>query len=296
MKLLRNLFLLILLFLLVDVGRYLVVPNIAELQTTNPRTTAFMEFRKAQWERDGVDRRIQQRWVPLRRVSPMLVKAVLISEDDKFWRHEGFDYEAIRSAVEKDIEAREFRFGASTISQQLAKNLYLSPSKNPVRKLQEAILTWRLERALSKRRILELYVNVVEWGDGIFGIEAAAQHYYGVSASRLTAKQAARLAAVLPNPIRFRPNRSSRFVETRARRIQAVMMRRGLVVPDYREVMNEPDTTKVVPQSDSVVVGVPQRLIDAALQADSSGVKAGDGATQELPPADSAEQKSQSGD
>ncbi|HHE31610.1 MAG TPA: monofunctional biosynthetic peptidoglycan transglycosylase [Chlorobaculum parvum] len=294
MKLLRNLFLFILFVLLVDVGRYLVAPNVAELKTVNPETTVFIKSRKAQWRRDGIDRTITQRWVPLSRVSPMLVKAVLIAEDDKFWHHEGFDYEAIRSAVEKDIEAREFRFGASTISQQLAKNLYLSPSKNPVRKLQEAILTWRLERTLSKRRILELYINIVEWGDGIFGIEAAAKHYYGISASQLTANQAARLAAVLPNPIRFKPNGTSRFVEKRARVIQGIMMRRGLVVPDYREVISESDTTGSA-QPDSVVVGIPEGLIDAALQADSTAEKSGDGAEKELAPTND-EQKSQSGD
>ena len=294
MKLLRNLFLFILFVLLVDVGRYFVAPNVSELKTVNPETTAFMESRKAQWRRDGIDRTISQRWVPLSRVSPMLVKAVLIAEDDKFWHHEGFDYEAIRNAVEKDIEAREFRFGASTISQQLAKNLYLSPSKNPIRKLQEATLTWRLERTLSKRRILELYVNTVEWGDGIFGIEAAAKHYYGISASQLTANQAARLAAVLPNPIRFKPNGTSRFVEKRARLIQGIMMRRGLVVPDYREVISEPDTTGSA-QPDSVVVGIPEGLIDAALQADSTAEKGGDSAEKE-PASVDAEQKSQSGD
>jgi len=129
-------------------------------------------------------------------VSSNLVKAVLIAEDNKFWQHRGFDYEAIEMAIEKNIEAREFKSGASTISQQLAKNLYLSPSKNPVRKIKEAILTWRIEKTLSKRRILELYVNVAEWGDGIFGVEQAARTYYGVSAAGISPQQAARLAGV----------------------------------------------------------------------------------------------------
>ena len=107
---------------------------------------------------------IRQRWVPLSRISPYLIKAVLIAEDDKFWSHEGFDYEAMQKAIEKDIKAKKFKLGGSTISQQLAKNLYLSPSKNPVRKIKEAIITWRMEKVLSKKRILELYLNVAEWG------------------------------------------------------------------------------------------------------------------------------------
>jgi monofunctional biosynthetic peptidoglycan transglycosylase len=113
---------------------------------------------------------------------------VLIAEDDKFWTHEGFDYEAIQKAIEKDIKKRKFVLGGSTISQQLAKNLYLTPSKNPVRKIKEAILTWRLEKNLSKKRIIELYLNVVEWGDGLFGIEVAARHHFGKSVSDLTAQ------------------------------------------------------------------------------------------------------------
>jgi len=270
MRVLRNAFLLILLFLVADVARYFFIPDISRLAVTNPGKTAFMEYREAEWRNAGSDRTVRQHWVPLKKVSPSLIKAVLISEDNKFWSHEGFDFKAIESAIEKNIEAGEFRFGASTISQQLAKNLFLSPSKNPLRKIKEAILTWRIERTLSKRRILEMYVNVAEWGDGIFGIEEAARHYYGVSASRLSARQSARLAAVLPNPVRYRPTGSSRFVTVRSSRIYAVMLRRGLVVPDYREVMSAPDTPAVQPP-DSVVVGVPENLIQQASAPDSVG-------------------------
>lgn len=282
MKILGNLLLLIVLFFAVDVGRYFFVPDIAALKTVNPSSTAFMEYRQAEWEREGLDRQIRQRWVPLKKVSPKLVKAVLIAEDGNFWKHEGFDFKAIESAIEKNIEAGEFKFGASTISQQLAKNLYLSPSKNPLRKIKEAILTWRLERTLSKRRILEIYVNIAEWGDGIFGIEEAARHYYGVSAAKLTPRQASRLAAVLPNPVRYKPTDTSGFVRSRSRQIYALMQRRGLVVPDYKEVMNQADAVKSE-QADSVMVGIPDQLIDAALLADSTGVRneAGKGAADE---------------
>jgi monofunctional biosynthetic peptidoglycan transglycosylase len=149
-------------------------------------------------------------------MSPYLVKAVLIAEDDKFWIHEGFDYEGIQKAIEKDIKTKKFKFGGSTISQQLARNLYLSPAKNPLRKMREAIITWRMERILSKRRILELYLNSVEWGEGIFGVEAASRHYYGKPSSELTALEATRLAVVLPNPRRYNAAGDQRYVVNRS--------------------------------------------------------------------------------
>ncbi len=268
MKLVRIIFTILLLLFAVDVGRYFFYPNVEELVEHNPAKTAFMEYREAEWQREGLsDKKIEQKWVPLRKVSQNLIKAVLIGEDDKFWQHEGFDYQAIERALEKNILAKKFKMGGSTISQQLAKNLYLSPSKNPVRKIKEAILTWRLEKTLSKRRILELYVNIAEWGDGIFGIGEAARHYYGVTPAKLSAKEASKLAAVLPNPIVFSPTGSSRYVRNRSSLIYAIMRRRGIVVPDFKEVITlTPDTTVV----DSVVIGVPQFLIDQAMSADST--------------------------
>ncbi len=204
--------------------------------------TAMMAYRMKEWKREGKRYRITRRWVPYRAISPYLVKAVLIGEDDKFWRHDGFDYEAMEKAVEKDIEAKKFKLGGSTITQQLAKNLYLSPSKNPIRKIREAIITWRLERALSKRRILEIYLNTAEWGDrGIFGIEAAAEHYYGKHASELDPEEAARLAAVLPNPRKFNPLGNQRYVVNRSNLIYNIMVRRGIVVPEYEEIEQEKD-------------------------------------------------------
>jgi monofunctional glycosyltransferase len=269
MKFLRNVFLFVVLVLIVDVGRYAVYPDVSGLEETNPGKTAFMKYREAEWKREGLDKSVRQRWVPLKKVSPALIKAVLISEDDKFWKHDGFDYEAIEIAVKRNMKAREFKFGASTITQQLVKNLYLSPSKNPVRKLKEAILTWRVEHALSKRRILELYVNVAEWGDGIFGIEEAARAYYGTSAAGLTASQASKLAAALPNPIRYKPNGSSSFIRKRSKRIYAIMLKRGIVVPDFQEVMTPAEGTGGA-APDSVTIGIPQYLIDEAVQPDSA--------------------------
>ncbi len=272
MKLVRTISAILLLLLVADIGRYLVYPDVGRLAEENPAKTAFMEYREAEWQREGLtDKKIDQRWVSLDNVSQNLIKAVLIGEDDKFWHHEGFDYQAIERAIEKNIVAKKFKMGGSTISQQLAKNLYLSPSKNPVRKIKEAILTWRLEKALSKRRILELYVNVVEWGDGIFGIGQAARHYYGISAARLSARQASRLAAILPNPILYSPTGSSRYVRNRSNIIYAIMRKRGVVVSDYKEVIaRTPDTTAVV---DSVVIGVPEYLLEQAISSDSSAVK-----------------------
>jgi monofunctional biosynthetic peptidoglycan transglycosylase len=216
------------------------VPDVSKLKKKNPQKTSFMEYREEEWMLQGKKYRVQQKWVPLSQVSPYLIKAVLIAEDDKFWSHEGFDYEAIQKAIEKDIKTKKFKLGGSTISQQLAKNLYLSPAKNPVRKIREAIITWRLERALTKKRILELYLNVAEWGDGgIFGIGAASRHYYGKLASELNPEDASRLAAVLPNPRKYNPLGDSRYVTHRSNLIYSIMVRRGIVVPEYEEVVEE---------------------------------------------------------
>lgn len=222
---------------------YLVaVPDVSSLKKENPNKTALMEFREAEWAAKGKKKRINHLWVPYTRISPYLVKATLIAEDDKFWSHEGFDFDAIEKAVEKDIKAGRFRAGGSTISQQLAKNLYLTPEKSALRKAREALITWKLERTLSKKRILELYLNVAEWGDGIFGIEAASRHHFGKPASALTALEAARLAAVLPNPRRFDPAGEQRYVSNRSRIIYNIMVKRGIVAPDFQEIYGEGDT------------------------------------------------------
>jgi len=228
----------------------IVYPDVAALRKENPKKTAFMKYREREWEQEGKKYKVNQKWVPLGAVSPFLIKAVLIGEDDKFWQHEGFDYEAMQKAIEKDIKEKKFKLGGSTISQQLTKNLYLSPSKNPVRKLREAIITYRMEKAISKKRILELYLNVAEWGDrGIFGIEAASRHYYGKSAAMLNPEESARLASVLPNPRKFDPLGSSKYVQNRSRLIYNIMVRRGIVVPEYEEI-NEGGTPDEIPASD----------------------------------------------
>ncbi len=230
------------------IGYYAVYPDVSKLKRETPKKTSFMEYREREWKRKGKRVVIQKKWVPLGRISPYLVKAVLIAEDDKFWSHEGFDFDAIQKAIEKDLKAGKFKFGGSTVSQQLVKNLYLSPSKNPLRKIQEAMITWRVERSLSKRKILELYLNVVEWGEGIFGIEAASRHYYDKPAEALSAEEATRLAAVLPNPLKYKVKESSSYVEKRASLIYAIMVKRGIVIPAYDE-LNTPQENEQRPDS-----------------------------------------------
>ncbi|MEI9477375.1 MAG: monofunctional biosynthetic peptidoglycan transglycosylase [Deltaproteobacteria bacterium] len=229
------------LILLLPPAYLLLMPNVSILKQENPGKTAFMKYREEEWARAGKRDRSVQIWVSLSRISPYLIKAVLIAEDDKFWSHEGFDYEAIQKAVEKDIKARKFKMGGSTVSQQLSRNLYLSPAKNPLRKIQEAIITWRMEQVLSKRRILELYLNVVEWGEGIFGIEAASRRYYGKPSSDLTPQESAKLAAILPNPRKYDPLGSQKYVLHRSGLIYSIMVRRGIVVPEYDEAVGSPE-------------------------------------------------------
>ncbi|HME44097.1 MAG TPA: monofunctional biosynthetic peptidoglycan transglycosylase [Syntrophorhabdales bacterium] len=235
-RFIKILLVLVLLALAGFVAYYAVYPDVSKLKRVNPKKTSFVEYREREWKRKGKRVVIQKKWVPLARISPYLVKAVLIAEDDKFWYHEGFDFDAIQKAIEKDLKAGTFKFGGSTVSQQLAKNLYLSPSKNPLRKIEEAIITWRIEKTLSKRRILELYLNVVEWGEGIFGIEAASLRYYDKPAEALSAEEASRLAAVLPNPLRYKVKGGLPYVEKRASLIYAIMVKRGIVIPAYDEL------------------------------------------------------------
>ncbi len=197
------------LFLSLDIGRYLFWPPVGWLETENPGTTSFIEYRREQWEsgrRDGKTMRIRRQWVPLRRISPSLQKAVVASEDDLFWKHGGFNLSAMYDALKRNWEKGRMASGGSTITQQLAKNMWFTPERSIFRKLKEAIMTWRLELELDKKRILELYLNVAEWGNGLYGAEAAARHYFGKSAAALTRSEAARLAVMLPSPLRRTPS------------------------------------------------------------------------------------------
>lgn len=189
----------------------------------DPGQTSFMALRLEALREKNPKAKLQQRWVPYERISVQLKRAVVAAEDDKFIDHEGFDWEGIQKALEKNQRKGKVVAGGSTISQQLAKNLFLSSDKTPWRKAQEAIITVWLELLWDKRRILEVYLNVVEWGDGVFGAEAAANRYFGGNASQLSAVQAARLAVMLPAPRRFEKNPHSAYLDQRTQLILARM-------------------------------------------------------------------------
>ena len=195
------------------------LPDVSALKTEFPKTTAFMERRKKELSRSRQSSRLEWIPVPVSRISRSLPLAVIAAEDARFYEHDGVDWEAVRGALEKDWESRNLRHGASTITQQLAKNLYLSPRRTPWRKLREWAIATRLEASLGKRRILELYLNVVELGPRTFGAEAAARRYFGKSASSLSDFEAASLAAIIPSPRIYDPVRHPQRVARRARRI-----------------------------------------------------------------------------
>jgi monofunctional biosynthetic peptidoglycan transglycosylase len=186
---------------------YLTLPDVRVLARLNPTSTAFMRLRADEAAAEGRKLRHSHQWVPYSRISKSLVRAVLVAEDSAFWDHEGIDLEQIRKSIQINIERGAAVRGASTITQQLAKNLYLSPSRDPLRKLRELIIARRMEAALPKARILEIYLNVIEWGDGVWGAEAAARTYFGVPASSLSRAQAAMLAGAIINPRVLNPAR-----------------------------------------------------------------------------------------
>ncbi len=188
-----------------------------------PRETAFMAQRMAEARAKNPKAQLRYAWVPLERISPNLRRAMIAAEDAKFVEHWGFDWDGMRAAFEKNERRGRVVAGGSTITQQLAKNLFLSPEKSYVRKAEEAVVTVFLEAMLPKRRILELYLNVIEWGNGVFGAEAAAQRYFGIPASRLSAEQAARLAAMAPSPRLFERNPESVYLAGRVATILARM-------------------------------------------------------------------------
>jgi monofunctional biosynthetic peptidoglycan transglycosylase len=225
---------LVVLFVVYEVFTF---PRVSDLQAKNPETTSMIETRLKEAREAGREPRRVQQWVPLARISPNLQRAVLAGEDTNFVAHDGFDYEALQKAweagqKEAEREAKQegeedtawlpdlskFRRGGSTVSQQLAKNLYLSSERTAARKVKEAAITYFLERSLTKCRILEIYLNVIEWGDGVYGAEAAAQVYFRKPAANLTPQEAAFLSAMIPSPLNvFNPQKNLRRVQRRQR-------------------------------------------------------------------------------
>jgi monofunctional glycosyltransferase len=239
---------------------YLTLPDVRPLAHSNPNTTAFMQLRKREAAEAGRRFVLRHQWVPYTHISNNLRRAVLVAEDSAFFDHEGIDLKELRASLEANWEEGRFTRGASTITQQLAKNLYLSPSRNPIRKLKELLITRRLEAALTKRRILEIYLNVIEWGDGVFGAEAAARAYFGKSASALSPDEAALLAGAIINPRQHNPAHPT----ARLLRRQAIISRRMGVRPADPTTpvaaegvgqLNAPTSTADSPQSVDIPVG-----------------------------------------
>jgi len=201
---------------------FVTLPNVTSLVHANPKSTALMEQRAAENKTKLLPLRS---WVPYSRISIHLRNAVLVSEDSAFYQHDGFDWTQIKISLKRDWEEKSFVRGASTITQQLAKNLYLSTSRNPLRKVQEFFIARELERHLRKERILEIYLNVIEWGDGIYGINAAASQYFGKSPAELQPEEAAVLAAMIPNPRRYTPALNPAYLEKRKGEILDHMVR-----------------------------------------------------------------------
>jgi len=240
---------------------YLTLPDVRPLRTSNPLTTAFIELRAREARARGDEPRRIQRWVSYARISPHLKRAVLVAEDSAFWKHEGVDFDQLKESMEINLERMEFARGGSTITQQLAKNLYLSPSKNPVRKVREFLIARELEAELSKQRILELYLNVIEWGDGIYGAEAAARAYFHKPAADLGPQESARLAAAIVNPRLLDPGHPTARLR---RREQMVLGRMGRVTPP--PVIAGP-AAEEPPAADDPIELVPQLPGDAGVPA-----------------------------
>ena len=204
-------------------------PRVSRLATERPATTAFIERYRAGQRAAGRSDRVAWTWAPYAAISPAVKRAVLVAEDIGFFSHRGFALDEIHSALEEALRDREIPRGASTLTQQLAKNLWLSPSRSPLRKAREAVLTWQLERALTKRRILELYLNVAELGPGIYGVGAASRHYFAKDAAVLDDHEAAQLAAALPSPAAWHPGSSRAGYLRHVAAIERRMARAGFL-------------------------------------------------------------------
>jgi len=247
--------------------------GIFALNSVNPAETALMRQRISEAEDEAKPLKITQTWIPIGKIPKYVLDCVIVAEDGTFYEHGGIDWFEVQESLERNLEEGRAARGASTITQQLAKNLFLSTSKDPLRKLREVIITVLMERRLEKRRILELYVNLIEWGRGVFGIEAAARTYFGKSASALTLDEAARLAAVIPSPLRHRPDTDSRYVLRRkAIVLGRLTARRQAPVPEQQEESSSP--TAPLPQEHDTATPAPPEQGTPALP-DTSGTDQG---------------------
>jgi monofunctional biosynthetic peptidoglycan transglycosylase len=193
------------------------LPDVSGLSRVHPEKTAWMKMRAKQAEKEGTQYTLRYSWVPFERIPQLLKDTVRIAEDAGFYWHKGIDFEELKESIKKNIKEKRFSRGGSTITQQLAKNLYLSPKKNIGRKIKEYLIAKRLEKALSKDRIFELYLNVIELGPGVFGVQAASRYYFGFSVDTLTLEEIVRLVAVLPRPLSIDPKGESPWLKWRCR-------------------------------------------------------------------------------
>ena len=211
---------------------YFSLPPVAHLRTENPKTTALIEQRRDAARRAGRDFKVRQAWVSFDGIPELLKESVRVAEDARFYEHEGIDYDEISAALKKDLDRGGFARGASTITQQLAKNLFLSTDKTIIRKLKEFWLARRLEHELPKNRIFHLYLNVIEFGPGVFGVEAAARHFFGKGVGQLNLEEIVRLTAVIPKPLSENPTRNSPWMKWKAGWILTTLRKTGHISPD----------------------------------------------------------------
>lgn len=253
---------------------------VAALATRVPARTALMRERQREARAAGRRFRADRRWVPYARIAPVLRRAVLVAEDDAFFAHGGLDWSELGAAAREDLKKRRIVRGGSTITQQLAKNLFLGDARTPFRKLTEMFLAFRLEGALTKRRIFELYLNTIEWGDGIYGVEAASRRYFHVEASDLNPRQAVLLAAVIINPHRYTPIHPGRRIERRARMIADRLHHRGrlddeawrIAIGAPPPIASEPPDTSAAPVDTS---GMPRETESDSTAVDTAGAIGG---------------------
>jgi len=215
--------------------------EVRDLARNLPEETSVMRQRDAEAREAGRKPRRLQKTVPIRAISKNLIHAVLSAEDPNFFGHEGIDWDALKESIETNLEKGRYARGGSTITQQLAKNLYFTTYKSLIRKAREAIVATWMERDLSKKRIIEIYLNVIEWGDGVYGCEAAARRYYGVSCAALDVDQAAGLAAMIPSPRRINPRTNPSLHARATRRVLRQMRWAGYLRRDIRDMGNEPE-------------------------------------------------------
>ena len=204
---------------------YLSLPDVSDLKTKDPRTTALMLQRYREAKKADDKFRIRQHWIDFESIPKLLRETVRVTEDASFYQHGGIDFAELKEAIKRNWQKGEYVRGASTITQQLAKNLYLSTDKNIIRKIKEILIAWRLESALSKDRIFAIYLNVIEWGPGIFGVEAASQYYFGKTVSQLNLEEMVRLVAVIPQPLSVNPTENSDWLKWKARWILDALRR-----------------------------------------------------------------------